>query len=565
MVCTGMSRGIVACAVALLGLPLQAQQAAPVLPTPAELGERRPAINTDPSRLPQPAPAVPSRLGAPDDDLRFDVAAFTLDETAPAELRAALPALVAPFVGRGKSFADLADAARAVTRHLQSELGYYLGFAYIPEQALQQGEIRIAVLEGRLDEVKLAEPWPDDIPVSKELVQRYLAQLKPGAVLLVGDVERVVFLVNDLRGLSAEFEIQPGRLPGTARLLVRAKAEPRQSYSAELDNANARVLGRERATASVVRNSPFGLGDSLTASVVGAKGLAFGLANYTAPVGASGLRLGVSVSTLKYMVDKQAFPQGLEGTANTVAAFSLYPLRRSRNLNLFVLGTLDAKSYNDFDGATRTPKRVNSISLGLTGDLRDGLGGGGISSLDVQLSSGQVRFDTPPVVDPPDSRFTKLNLRAVRLQSLVPGLLQAYGVLRWQQAFNNLDVTEQFRAGGPDGVRALPPGEGSGDNGVQLSAELRLLLPPGLLGALGGNAFASVFIDWAQVEARHDPSNLNATTVNRSQYGGAGLGLVWSRADGWELRASLAQTFQGEARNEADRGLRAYLTLKKQF
>ena len=561
----GLPRSVAVWLLLVACLPLQAQTSAPVIPTPTELGERRPSVTTDPTRLPDVRAPAPNRLGAPDEDIRFDVRGFALDPSAPDALKSALPALVAPYLGKDKGFADLSNAAREVTRYLQSELGYYLGFAYIPEQELQQGVIRIAVLEGRLDAVELVEPWPADIPVRKELVQRYLAQLKPGAVLLVRDVERVVFLVNDLRGMSAEFEVQPGSTPGTARLVVRAKADKLLTYGGELDNANARVLGTERVTANVVRNSPFGMGDSLTANLVGSKGLVFGLANYTAPVGDQGVRLGLSVSALKYTVDKVAFPQGLEGTASTVSAFGLYPYARSRNLNLFLLGTLDAKAYSDFDGATKNPKRVTSGSLGLTGDLRDSLFGGGINSIDVQLGFGRVAFDTRPVADPPDGNFSKISLRAVRLQSLIPGLLQGYGVLRFQKAFNNLDVTEQFRAGGPDGVRAFPPGEGSGDNGALASLELRLIAPANLLSAVGGSAFFSAFVDMAHVERRNDPANLNATVSNKVNYGGAGLGFVWTGPDGWEARASVAHPFQGEASNEVDRGTRFYVTVKKQF
>lgn len=561
----GLPRSVAVWSLLVACAPLQAQTTPPVIPTPSELGDRRPSVTTDLTRLPDVRSPAPNRLGAPDEDIRFDVKGFTLDAAAPDALKAALPALVAAYLGKDKGFADLSNAAREVTRYLQSELGYYLGFAYIPEQELQQGVIRIAVLEGRLDAVELVEPWPADMPVRKQLVQRYLAQLKPGAVLLVRDVERVVFLVNDLRGMSAEFEVQPGSTPGTARLVVRPKAEKLLTYGGELDNVNARVLGTLRATANVARNSPFGIGDSLTANLVGSKGLVFGLANYTAPVGDQGVRLGLSVSALKYTVDKVAFPQGLEGTASAVSAFGLYPYVRSRNLNLFLLATLDAKAYSDFDGATKNPKRVTSGSLGLTGDLRDSLFGGGINSVDVQLGSGRVTFNTPPVADPPDANFSKISLRAVRLQSLIPGLLQGYGVLRLQKSFNNLDVTEQFRAGGPDGVRAFPPGEGSGDNGALASLELRLIAPANLLSAVGGSAFFSAFVDMAHIQRRNDPANLNATVSNKVTYGGAGLGFVWAGPDGWEARASAAHPFQGEASNDVDRGTRFYVTVKKQF
>jgi len=559
----GLPRSVVALSFAFSFFQAHAQTPPPFIPTPSELGERRPPTVTDPGRVPDAPLPVPRRLGTPDDDVALQVKGFTLDASAPERLKAALASLTAPFVGEGKTFADLSNAAREVTRYLQSDLGYYLGYAYIPEQEMRDGVIRIAVLEGRLDAVELI--WPDDMPVRKEVVEGYLARLQPGSVLLVRDVERVVFLVNDLRGMSAEFEVKAGTTPGTARLVVRPRAEKLVSYSLEADNANARVLGKYRLTATVTRNSPFGLGDNLTASLIASKGLTFGLASYTAPVGSNGARLGLSVSALKYKVDKDEFPEGLEGSASTISAFGLIPVVRSRNLNLFGLASLDAKSYRDFDGLVKTPKRVRGGSLGFTGDLRDSIWGGGINSMDLQLAFGRVSFDNPPTSDAPDEDFRKLSLRAVRLQNLVPGFLQGYGALRVQKAFNNLDVTEQFRVGGPDGVRAFPPGEGSGDNGALATLELRVIPPSRLLETVGGSAFFSAFVDWAAIEKRNDVSQLDPAFENRADYGGAGLGAVWNGPDGWDIRASLAWPLENEAANEKDRGHRFYAQARKQF
>jgi hemolysin activation/secretion protein len=263
-------------------------------------------------------------------------------------------------------------------------------------------------------------------------------------------------------------------------------------------------------------------------------------------------------------VDPEAFPVGIEGRATTLSAFGLYPLVRSRNLNLFSIATLEAKSYLDSNGGVDTKKDVTGLSLGLTGDLRDTLLGGGINSLDLQLSGGRLSFRIAPTVDAPDERYTKLTARAVRLQNLWPGVLQGLVSLRLQQAWNNLDVTEQFRAGGPDGVRAFPAGEGAGDSGALLSLELRALLPAEWLGGLGGLAYASLFGDWATVRLRTDPTD--PTVDNSVRYGGAGIGLTWSGRDGWDLRATLARPTQNQPRDEDDRpSARLYLQLGKQF
>ena len=542
---------------------------AAAVPTPAELAPRRIEIGTDPKLLP-PAPVAPRRLSRPDDDVKLKVVRFELPESAPAALRAALPTLLASYVGSDRSFGDLTGAAREVTRYLQSELGYYLGLAYVPEQDAQDGVIRLAILEGRLDRVELV--WPPGMQVGQQVVEEYLAQIPRGSVLMARDVERMVFLLNDLRGLAAEFEVVPGAEPGTARFIVRPKNTPRVGWSAELDNANAEDLGRYRATGTVSYNNPFGRGDSATASLVAAEGLAFLLGSYTLPVNASGLRIGAAISALKYKVVKGAFADsGIQGTATTASLFTLYPWVRSRAFNLFASASLDAKDYSDETSVTTNKKRITTLSAGLTGDLRDTLIGNGLNSLDAQLVAGQVKFDVPPTVNAPSDRFSKLTLRAVRLQSLPSDSFQLYAAVRAQWAFDNLDVTEQFRTGGPDGVRAFSAGQGSGDSGVLGTLELRYLPPEQwLAGNVNGRASVALFVDGARVQLRQDASGvLTAGYVNYETYAGAGLALQWDGPDGWSLRASVASQFEAPRNPDGtfrfERSPRFFAQVRKQF
>ena len=101
------------------------------------------------------------------------------------------------------------------TRYLQRTAGWYLGYAYLPEQVPEGGIVQIQLLEGRLDRIDLQ--WPDSLPVQRRVIEGYLAQLRPGDILRVRDVERVVFLINDLRGITARFDIVAGAQPGWKR------------------------------------------------------------------------------------------------------------------------------------------------------------------------------------------------------------------------------------------------------------------------------------------------------------------------------------------------------------
>ena len=118
------------------------------------------------------------------------------------------------------------------------------------------------------------------MPIDRSVVEAYLARLKPGEILRVRDVERVVFLVNDLRGITARFEVKAGRKPGTASLVVTAQPEDRLAGRVEVDSLGSRYSGVLRGSALVNVASPFGRGDGLVVNGLSSfsRGLEFALA-----------------------------------------------------------------------------------------------------------------------------------------------------------------------------------------------------------------------------------------------------------------------------------------------
>ena len=548
-----------------------------VVPTTGELGPPRLQPSLQPNLQPSPQPGSPANdatdpralphqraataaaareLGKPAEELRLDVKAYSVDNKAPAELRAALPRLTAAFVGAGKGFEDLAGAAAEVTRYLQRELGYYLAYAYVPEQDAAGGVIQLAVLEGRLDRVELN--WREGLPVDREVVQAYLDRLPRGEVLKVRDIERVVFLLNDLRGLTARFELRPGSTPGTATLVVTPSAEKRTTGKLETDANGTQALGLYRVSGLLQVNSPLGRGDGLTLNALASStgGLAFALVGYNTPLGSDGFKLGASLSGVKYQLDKTAFPLDLHGTAATANIYGLYPVVRARNLNLFTLLSLEHKSYDDRNINSAAKRSVQVATWGATGDFRDGLLGGAVNTYELNLVSGQVKplqGSTPSLED--DARFTKLTCAYSRLQDLVTGRALLYFSLRGQQAANNLDTTEQFRLGGPDAVRAFASGEGTGDSGVVGSLELRWLPPEEWLGRLAREFVFSVFADTGYVQYRYRPraGNQPSAEANHVLLSGAGVGMAWVRAGEYSLRLSVAQATGGNVRGAAEK------------
>lgn len=552
------------------------QRLEPTVPRPLTNAAQLPGVPDGPGAS---AGRAPRELGRSADELRLDVKAYAVEGGPPA-LQAALPALTAAYIGPGRSYEDLERAALEVTRYLQRELGYYLGHAYLPEQVPRDGVVRIAVLEGRLDHVVLN--WPEGLVVDRAAVQAHLDRLKPGNILLVSEVERVVFLINDLRGIQARFEFDEGAAWGTANLIVNVRAEDRWQQRLEFDSDGSRYSGEFRLGAQATLNSPLGRGDALTLSAQTSTtgGLGFGLLGYTSPVGASGLKLGASLSAIRYRLDKSLLPQDVSGQALAASVYALYPLLRSRNLNLFSLASLEAKRFLDRQGdpdSIEVIKRSEELRIALTGDFRDGWLTGGVNTFDFSANAGSVRFlKNPPAASDDARQFRKIGYGFTRLQNLVSNRLLVYLNLRGQQALSNLDATQQFRLGGSDGVRAFAPGEMPGDSGQLLTAELRwlplenwlpfenLLARDSWLRASVRDMVFSLFYDHGQVRFRHDVSQRAASFVNGASLAGAGIGVAWERPHSFNLRIYLAQPTGGEATGDpVKRNPRVYALVSK--
>lgn len=152
-------------------------------------------------------------------------------------------------------------------------------------------------------------------------------------------------------------------------------------------------------------------------------------------------------------------------------------------------------------------------------------------------------------------RFDKWSLDVARVQSTpVPNLI-LFGRVSSQWAGKNLDSSEAFGPGGPNGVRAYPTGEGFGDTGWLAQLELRYTM----------GAFSPyVFHDSGRVKVNAKPPT-SADNIKRS-ISGSGVGVRYQRGD-WNLDTAVAwRTHGGKPESDTrDRNPRWWATLSYRF
>jgi hemolysin activation/secretion protein len=491
-----------------------------------------------PAQAPQAAPAIDTTLKS-DQVLRFQVSRIVIQGATliPAD---DLQAIVKGWRNRDVSFADLRAAARAISDEYQRR-GWYAR-AQLPAQELQNGQVRIEVIEARLGAVHVDDGGQKLRLDGDMLINTLTARQKPGEPLRLENIERAIGVLGDTPGVAVNVALAPGAAHGETDVVVHAKDQPLFAGSLWLDDHGARSSGVNRVSAKLDLDNPGGHGDQANlASVVGEGSQYLRLA-YSLALGHDGLRVGANVSTLRYHLLNEFAVVDARGSANTVGLVATYPVLRTGGRKLMAAATLQARDYRDsVSGVEISRKNSTVLTASLFGDLSDTLGAGGFSlwalnldlgRLDLSHNAANQAFDRAGPATEGDYR--KLGWNLARMQHL-SDQTSLWAAATGRFASKNLDSSEKFSLGGANGVRAYPALEANGDAGWLANLELIRQISPEL------QVFG--FYDYGAIRLNQNPSSATALANGRNSYAlkGYGLGLSWIRPNQFVLRATLAR------------------------
>lgn len=525
-------------ALALFSLSPARAQTAPVQPAP-NAGQVLRDLQQAPAAAPQVAPL--QRIEQTTDLVQqgeATVAVKAINITGNSEIATSqLQPLVAGLVGTQQTLSQLNASARRITAYYRNQ-GFAVARAYLPAQDITDGTITIAVLEGRISSQKLN----NESGLSDERTKAYLAGVKDGDVIKAEQIDRGLLLLQDTPGVaSSRATLQPGASPGTSELLIEVKPADTVAGSITLDNYGSRYTGEYRVGAALNIANPLKIGDliSLNALTSGS-GLSFARVGYQLPVGSDGLRVGAAYFDVRYKLGREFASLLARGTASSTTVFASYPFVRSRFKNLNGTLSYEDKTTTDLvdSTATETGKKIKVISIGLSGNLQDDLGRGGINTFDVSLIQGSMAIQSPTalLIDSLSAQtngsYSKVTWGVSRLQRITNDTLLSFA-LNGQQAGKNLDSSEKFSLGGPTSIRAYPWGEGSGDEGYRGTLELRQNLMPSMTFGVQG----VLFYDFGSVKVNKTP--FGAAANNSKTLSGAGFG-VNASINKVQLKASVA-------------------------
>ena len=479
--------------------------------------------------------------------------------------QAELIALTGFKPGSELTLGELRGMALKIAQRYRSN-GYFVAQAYLPAQEIKDGVVTIAVIEGQYGKVLVR----NKSNLSDDLVYSQLGGINSGDAVAIAPLESRLLLLSDIPGVDVTSTLTPGASLGASDLIVDVTPGKRVTGSIDADNAGSRYTGEYRLGATVNVNNLAGRGDVASLRVLtSGSGLNYARGSYQMQFGKA--TVGVAYSWLGYELGREFANLQATGTAKIASVYGSYPLIRSRNSNLYGLLAFDAKKFQDkrpldLDAPVQD-RKAQVLMATLRGDHRDSLGGGGVTSLSLTGTAGNIDIETPFIRNldaataQSNGHFTKLSFSAMRLQS-VTDTVSLYAGINGQLASKNLDSSEKMELGGMNAVRAYPEGEAFADQGYLLTLEARKRLPkfseqmPGEIQLIG-------FVDTGSVTINKNPW---VAGENHRTLSGAGVGLTWAENNNFMVRTYYARKLgSGTATSAPDKSGRFWIQAVKYF
>ena len=557
---------------ALLSWSAFAQVVPPVPGAGQLLKQVEPATTAQPATVDTPALRIePTAATAPTAQASTPIAVTTIEISGNESFdTATLKALVADAEGRTQTLTELNTLARRITDFYIAQ-GQPLASAFLPEQTMNDGVLRIVVVEAKYGQIRVE----NSSRISTAQLESFVESLKSGDVVLQGPLDRSLLLLRDLAGVTVMANARPGTEAGTTDLVLTAVDAPRVTGTYSIDNQGSKSSGRERAIASMDLRNFLGYGETFSGlALTSGAGMAYARAAVQAPVNGVGTTVGGGVAQLQYKLGDVFASLDANGTATVYDAFVQQSLVRSTRAVLNADLRFEYKILKDrVDSVnTRTYRTLTSMTPGLSGELRDEWGGGGRTNFSISYTVGGVEFgdataeskDQDVAGANTKGSYARLNVELARQQSLGawPALANTtlFARVRGQGANKNIDSSEQISIAGPQGVRGYDANALSGAQGYVATLELRQMLANSKYGVFQTQAFA----DSGQVTVYRN-SLLNSTLPNRALMQSVGLGASWATQGGWNAQLSVARPISSAPEISAHRGTRAWLTVGGTF
>ncbi len=384
-----------------------------------------------------------------------------------------LAPLYSNMIGQKVTLGALRKLVSDITAFYRNE-GYILSRAVLPPQRVSSGSVKIAIIEGFVNNVVLQGDVAED-----SIIQSYARKLEQAKPLTAALLERYLLIIEDTAGVTARAVLQPAAgVTGASDVIVNVERKAYQG-AFTLDNRGSRFLGPVQGGASFATNNLLTLDEQIELRVLNSlidyDELSLGQLRAEFPIGAEGTKLSLLGSNVRTDAGHTIRDLDVEGHARTFSAMVTHPFIRSRKSNLYGnvqanirhinASSLDDRLYED---------KLRTLAAGGSYDFTDDWVG--VNRMDALITKGFGWNDDSDngVRSRANGRtnFWKFGGEVSRLQA-IDGPWSLFGALSGQYSADPLLSVEEFALGGAAFGSGYDTAEVTGDSGLAGRLELQ--------------------------------------------------------------------------------------------
>lgn len=498
--------------------------------------------------------------------IQFQVSKFSISGELPLSAEQ-LDKLLQPFVGVHSGLEGLQAAAEAIELELKRN-GYDFFEVVVPPQTLQDGAVKLQVVQQRLGKVSVEGNKYFDA----ENVRTGFPALQEGALPNTLEISRSVGLVNGNPAKQVKVSFALGGEPGSINAAIKLDDQRTWNVFTNISNTGTEQTKEWRSTVGLQHNNLYNRDHSLTLAYTTAPEEAeavsqFGM-NYRWP-----LYQMASVASFYYSrsdvdpglveVEEIALPIDLKGAGEAFGVRLERPLLNVGRLRQTLSVALDNKFFEDdteIGGSVdigQPDRRSTPLVFGYDLGYREGRKSwSGLLQYAKNMELGSDNDAEAYRLNAQDTKQPDWDWWRYSLaQDLGFGSDWIWRLrLSGQSAGERLISGEQFGLGGASSVRGYEERVALGDNGQQLNTELWL---PRFAGQ---QIRPLVFYDWGKVEQE----DIDDPKLKEAELSGAGAGLRWNWRRQVAVSLDVAQAL--EDKNETEAGdVHAHFSLFARF
>ena len=390
---------------------------------------------------------------------------------------AALAPLVDVEGGMDLTLGILALMANEITAFYATE-GYFLTRAFVPEQELIDGTVKIQVSEGRVGNITIKgnkRYKSRDYRYWMKLVQRE-------EVLREQTLEETLMELNSFLGVRVRSILRPGELPGTSDLVLDVTESRPYLFSYDIDNFGSNYTGENRFGFNGTVGSVFTLGDQFSTRWVTSDMIMDSYSpSYIVPVNHLGTKLRLAYTFSENELGRTLKDQAAGGSSHSYTWELSHPLSKARDFQMTVRGGMNFKMLENeklSEASITTNENLQDIYFGLGGNFTDNYLGRNFYDLKLQL--GLRLIDTQLRVPSRQGGHAEAliaNLNVTRIQKTQ--FFRSYFTLKLNGQATDKRVLSSGKksVGGVGTVRGYTLAEIAGDMGYNASIDYTIPFP----------------------------------------------------------------------------------------